>query len=108
MRQLILPAMTMLVFVAVASPANAQIVIYNSNVPSAPGFYVINTPPFYNGLEFNNGVITAFPAAPRYGYPAFGSAYPTPYYGYPAYPGRYPFSPGGYSDYGSYPGVWRP
>jgi hypothetical protein len=108
MRHLSIAGVTTLAFTALASPINAQIIIHNSNVPSAPGFYVINTPPFFNGLEFNNGVITAFPAAPRYGYSAFGFPYPTPYYGYPSYRGWYPSTPNGYNGYGNYPGVWRP
>ena len=104
MRHFILAAAATLALVALASPTNAQIIIYNSNTPSAPGVHVINTPPFYNGLAFNNGVIAAFPVAPRYfGYPAYG--YPAPYFGYPSYPNRYPITPG-YN--GSYPGSWRP
>jgi hypothetical protein len=104
MRPLLLATATALTSVAsTAAPASAQIVIHDSNVPSAPGVYVVNTPPFYSGLSFHNGVITAFPTTPRYGYPPFGYPMPGPFYGYPAYPGQYPFSPG----YGS-PGAWRP
>ncbi|HEY1187467.1 MAG TPA: hypothetical protein VGE74_07400 [Gemmata sp.] len=106
MRHFIFATAAALAFAAVPSPANAQIVIYNSNFPSAPGVRVINTPPFYSGLAFNNGVITAFPAGPRFGYPAFGYPYAAPYYGYPSYPNRYPFTPGGYT--GHPPGPWRP
>lgn len=86
---------------ATASTAPAQIVVYNGNVPSAPGVYVVNTPPFYNGLSFSNGVITAFPVAPpSYGY---GYGYGSPFYRpvYP-YPVQYPlYRP-------TIPGAWRP
>lgn len=89
---------------ALAAPARAQIVIYNSGSPGAAGAHVITTPPFFNGLAFSNGTITAFPVAPRYGYPGFGS----PYYGPPVHPYGYPRPPAGYSGYGSFPGGWRP
>lgn len=95
MRHLLLAAATSL---ALAATANAQYVIDNGNVPSPGGAYYIATPPFYNGLAFNNGVITAFPVAPRYG---------DPYHGYPAYPALRPNVPG-YSGYNPYPSIWRP
>lgn len=78
-----------------ANTAAAQIVVYNGNVPSPPGVYVVNTPPFYNGLLFSNGVITAFPAPP----PAFG------YYSGYGYPYRRPVYP--YNPHFA-PGAWRP
>ena len=97
MRRLILATATALALAATAPAARAQYVIYNGNVPSPPGAYAINTP-FYNGLAFNNGVITAFPTPPRYGYG----------YGYPPYPLRPPFAVGGNPGYNPYPGIWRP
>lgn len=104
MRQFLLATAATLAFVASSASANAQFVIYDSNAPPPPGIYIINTPPFYNGLVFNNGVITAFPTYPPLGYPVFGYQGFAPYSGYPSYYGRHPSSPG----YRGYPGVWRP
>jgi hypothetical protein len=98
-----------LVIAVTTSTANAQYPIWNSNIPAPGGAYYISTPPFYNGLAFNNGVITAFPVYPRYGYPA--------YYGYPPYPSPYPqvasppvvgTGPGFNPGYNPYPQIWRP
>ena len=103
MRTLILAAATALAFSATASPAKAQIVIYNSNAPAVPGIHVVTTPPFYGGLAFNNGTITAFQTPPPFGYyPAFGFPGVNPYSGYPVYPNRYPLAPN------TYPNYWRP
>ncbi|QEG31446.1 hypothetical protein GobsT_62680 [Gemmata obscuriglobus] len=84
---------------ASARSASAQIVVYNGNIPSPPGFYVADTPPFYNGLLFSNGVITAFPAPPPAYYSPFG--YAAPYSYRSAYPGRYYYS-------SPAPSTWRP
>lgn len=103
MRHLILAVAISLAFVTATASAHAQVVIYNTNTPVAPGVYVVNSPPFYNGLSYSNGIITAFPAATRYGYPSPSYPVPPSYYGFPANPSPYPFSAG----YGS-PGVRRP
>jgi hypothetical protein len=87
-----------------ASTADAQYIIWNSNVPTPGGAYVITPPPFYNGLAFNNGVITAFPVAPRYGYPGFYHPYVN---SYPLYPNSYPIQPQAPSS-NPYPQIWRP
>jgi hypothetical protein len=107
MRKLLISTATAFVLAAATpAPAGAQVVVYDSRVPTPPGFYVVNTPPFYNGLSFNNGVITAFPTYPVY--PSYGYPIPGPHVGYPWSPGRYPFHPGGYPGFSGYSGPWRP
>ncbi|MDY3554372.1 hypothetical protein R5W24_003492 [Gemmata sp. JC717] len=83
--------------IASARDALAQVVVYNGNIPSPSGFYIVNTPPFHNGLLFSDGVITAFPAPPPAYYSPFG--YATPYRS--VYPGRYYYPPPA-------PSTWHP
>ena len=91
MRKLFLAAAASL---ATAATAGAQPIVIDPTVPGPSGAVVIRAP-FYNGLAFSNGAITAFPVAPRYGY---GNPYPVaiPYPAgnpYPIYPALRPNIP---------------
>lgn len=100
MRNLLLATATSL---ALAATASAQPIVIDPTVPAPSGAVIIRAP-FYNGLAFNNGVITAFPVAPRYGY---FNAYGNPS-GFPPYLARPNFAVGGAPSYNPYPNIWRP
>jgi hypothetical protein len=85
-----------------ASTADAQYIIYNSNLPSPPGnVHVVNTPPFYNGIVYGKGQISAFPVAPRYSYIGYSNRIPG---FFPPTPVVISSNPG----YNPYPSIWQP